>query len=90
MNYYILGFSKKRIFKKIENHYFSVLKILEKKYMENKSKHQIFIKKKKNKLSRYITKATVPLNKDLNSLKEKPYQQEMRCKMMGGWRNRSK
>ena len=40
-----------------------------------------FYKQKKNKLSRYITKAIVTLNKDLKSLKEKPHQQEMRCKM---------
>ena len=36
---------------------------------------------KKNKLSRYITKAIVTLNKDLKSLRKKPHQEEMRYKL---------
>ena len=55
--------------------------ILEKEKVDNKSKHHIFINKKKNKLSRYITKAIVTLNKDLKSLREKPHQEEMRYKL---------
>ena len=55
--------------------------ILEKEKVDsNKSKHHIFINKKK-KLSRYITKAIVTLNKDLKSLREKPHQEEMRYKL---------
>ena len=37
--------------------------------------------KNKNKLSRYITKAIVTLNKDLKSLREKPHQEETRYKL---------
>ena len=37
--------------------------------------------KQKKKLSRYITKAIVTLNKDLKSLREKPHQEEMRYKL---------
>lgn len=48
--------------------------------MGNKLKHQIFTKKK-NKLSRYINKAIVTLNKDLKHLNENPHEQEIRCKM---------
>ena len=57
--------------------------ILEKEKVDrNKSKHHIFInKKKKQKLSRYITKAIVILNKDLKSLGEKLHQEETRYKL---------
>ena len=56
--------------------------ILEKEKVDsNKSKHHSFINKKKKKLSRYITKAIVTLNKDLKSLREKPHQEETRYKL---------
>ena len=56
--------------------------ILEKEKVDSiKSKHHIFINKNKKKLSRYITKAIVTLNKDLKSLREKQHQEETRYKL---------